>query len=216
MIITVISYKGGVGKSIVSQNLAVALAHRGHDVCILDADPNLSTAMWQEYRNDEAPAVAVYTLGQTDVVKAINNLTSKYKTIIVDCPPAIERTTSRAVMKGDFSIIPLPPTGGADLDVTEKFLGDLDLLRTKLDVDLPAYLLVNRYESTVKLHQQLVASFSNYTEAYSVEMLKTMIAKRVAYGEANIEGKGVIEGSDKKAKNEINSLTDEVLAIANL
>jgi len=46
MIITIISFKGGVGKSTISQNLAVAMAHKGKDVCILDADPNESTTAW--------------------------------------------------------------------------------------------------------------------------------------------------------------------------
>lgn len=214
MIITLISFKGGVGKSTISQNIAVALAHKGKDVCILDADPNHSASMWQEYRDEELPSVPVYPLGEaTDILKSITNLSKKYKVVIVDCPPAIEKTTSRAVMKSDFSIIPVPTTGGGDIWVTEKFLQHLDMLKGKLDMELPAYFLANRHESNVIMHKNALEAFKSYQEEYNVGIFKTIIGKRNAYGEANISGKGVIEESNKKAKKEIDDLTEEVLQI---
>ena len=216
MIITIISFKGGVGKSTVSQNLAVALAHKKMDVCILDADPNQSTTMWQEYRDENLPGVPVYPLGErSNIMTAITNLSKKYEIVIVDCPPAIEKTTSQAVMKSDFSIIPVPTTGGGDLWATEKFLEHLDLLKSKLNIELPAYFLANRYESNVIMHQQVLKAFNDYQDVYKIGVLDTVIGKRNAYGEANIKGQGVIEGDNPKAKNEVNSLTKEVLEIIN-
>ncbi len=41
-VISVCSGKGGVGKTNVSTNLAVALGHAGYDVCLLDADVSLA------------------------------------------------------------------------------------------------------------------------------------------------------------------------------
>ena len=43
-VIGIASGKGGVGKTTVSINLAVALAQRGHDVMLFDADLGLANA----------------------------------------------------------------------------------------------------------------------------------------------------------------------------
>ena len=52
-IITVTSGKGGVGKSSISVNLAIALAHQNLKVCLIDGDfglKNLDVMMWLENR----------------------------------------------------------------------------------------------------------------------------------------------------------------------
>lgn len=213
MILTVISFKGGVGKSVVSQNIAVWLVHNGKDVCILDADPNTNTSKWREQRPDELPSVDVYPLGKMDVVKMINSLESKYDYVIVDCPPAIEQTTSRAVMKSDMSLIPVPTTGGGVLWATEDFLDHLNLLRAKLDVELPSYILANLHEKNVVLHKHILESLKNFQEVYGVRLLDTILPKRVAYGEANTLGKGVLEGDNKRAKEEVSKLVEEIFTI---
>jgi chromosome partitioning protein len=41
-VISVINYKGGVGKTTVTSNLAAELAHRGHNILLLDMDPQCS------------------------------------------------------------------------------------------------------------------------------------------------------------------------------
>lgn len=210
MILTVISLKGGVGKSTVSQNLAVNFSHKGKDVCILDADPNQSTTIWEGNRPEDLPSVPVFTLGEGKVVNTINNLKKKYDIIIVDCPPVQAITTSQALAKSDLSIIPMPTTGGSDLRVTENFLEVLENERARYDAELPAYFLINRYEKNVIMHRQIAEALGGFGEAYTIGMFKTVFSKRNAYGEASISGKGVIEGDNAKAKLESNSLTEEV------
>jgi chromosome partitioning protein len=41
-VVSVINYKGGVGKTTVTANLAAELAHRGHNILLLDMDPQCS------------------------------------------------------------------------------------------------------------------------------------------------------------------------------
>ena len=46
MVISFISYKGGVGKTTCSENVAVCFAHAGRSVCIVDADDSANTVSW--------------------------------------------------------------------------------------------------------------------------------------------------------------------------
>ncbi len=215
MIITVISFKGGVGKSTLSQNLAVTFAHNKREVCILDADKNESSSIWERFRDEDLPTVPVFHVSeQGDISKTINNLAEKYEIVIVDCPPAIENVTSRAVMKSDISLIPVSTTGGGDIWATEKFLEHIELLRSKLDAVIPCYFVVNRYESNVNMHKAYLEALKEHQKVYNVGMISTVMAKRNAYGEANANGRGVIEWDNPKAKKEAKAIANEVFDVA--
>ena len=63
MITVIGSYKGGASKSTTATNIAIALALRGKDVCLLDADLQSSAAKWHASR-EEADLLPRITLIQ--------------------------------------------------------------------------------------------------------------------------------------------------------
>lgn len=210
-ILTIISFKGGVGKSVISQNIAVSYAKDKKDVVILDADPNKSTTIWHSYRPDDiAPVDVFHAPKEANLIKLINTLAEKYEYVIVDCPPALENITTMAVAKSDMSIIPVATTGGNDIWATEEFLKHLDILRAKFDAILPAFIVLNRFEANVKLHQAYLEVIRSYEEEYDIKRLDTILGKRTAYGEANTQGLGVLEWENPKAKKEVKSLIAEI------
>ena len=211
MIVSVISYKGGVGKSTVSQNLAIALARGEKKVCIIDADKNQSSNKWQGQRDVELPPIAVFH--ETDknlILNYINNLKRDYDWIIIDCPPAIEAITSVAVLKSQLSIIPVSPTGGSDMWATEQFGEHIELLRNKMDEPIPAVFLINKLEANVKMHKAFIKALEEHSLSFNIKLLKTKLSKRTAYGEANAHGMGVLEWDNLKAKKEIEDLFHEL------
>ncbi len=70
-----------------------------------------------------------------------------------------------------------------------------------------AHLLLNMYDGKTRLG----ADAFEAVDALELPVLDTKIAQRVAYAEAVVEGKGVFEHRDPKAKAELVALTKELL-----
>lgn len=217
MIISSISYKGGVGKSTVAQNLAVCFAHSGHKVCIIDADETQASMSWTGVRFEKEVEPKIQAVGLTDPKAFVGNVKAQYENfdiIIIDCPPSLSPIAIKAMYLSHLLIIPITPTGGSDIWVTERLLEKYQEIRAEKESDIPAYFLVNQYEPNVNLHRASLGVFEALQEEFKVEMFETKLNKRVAYGEANARGLGAYEYDNPKAKEEIINLANEILKLS--
>ena len=216
MIISSISYKGGVGKSTVAQNLAVCFAHSGHKVCIIDADETQASMSWTGVRFEKDITPVIQSVGLTDAKAFVGNVKGQYENfdiIIIDCPPSLSPIAIKAMYLSHLLIIPVTPTGGSDIWVTEKLLEKYTDIREEKGSEIPAYFLVNQFEPNVNLHRASLTVFEALQEEFKIKMFDTRLNKRVAYGEANARGMGVYEYDNPKAKEEIIELANEILKI---
>ena len=222
MIISSVNYKGGVGKSTLAQNLAVSLAHRGYKVCIVDADTTGATMAWSEERHEQGTEPLIVCTQLTNPksfssqVKALYN-DGGYDALLIDCPPALSPVAVKAMYISHYLFVPINTTGGSDIKVTQKLLQRFQEIREAKEEtggSLEAYLLANGFRRNVTLHSTTFELIEQLRDYYEVQLFDTILHNRVAYGEANVLGKGVIELSDPKAKQEINDLTAEVLNMA--
>ncbi|MFK7807734.1 MAG: AAA family ATPase [Saprospiraceae bacterium] len=214
MILSSLSYKGGVGKTTVAQNIAVCLAHSGYKVCILDADTSQNSQSWLGRRSDELPNIPVY--GNTDpqaIMQNIKALYDDYEVIIIDSPPALSKIASKIILASHLLLIPITPTGGSDIWTTEQLLEHFDLIRDQKGSPIPAAFVVNRFRSNVKMHQAYLEALAEFKETYDVGTMNSKLADRSAYGEANLQGMGVYEYSNPQAKQEVVNLCNEIIAL---
>ena len=123
--IGVFTCKGGVGKTTVAAHLAGAFALMGHDVILLDLDPdrNLRKLFLRdiEEEDDDAsifvPAINRNELGTTITVLNADQWREEdypdIKVIICDCSPVLTENSQKLVRKFDYCIIPttLNPLG---------------------------------------------------------------------------------------------------------
>ncbi len=112
-IVSVISQKGGVGKTTLATALAVAAERRGRTAAVFDLDPQASAAFWKDTRQGEAPAVvAVPSARLQHMLRAAAD--SGCDLAIIDAPPFAKDIAFEAAQHAHFVLIPTRP---AVLDV---------------------------------------------------------------------------------------------------
>jgi len=164
--------------------------------------------MWSGQREEEIAGIPVFGVTEGEaLVKNVKALQKEYDHVFIDGTPILEELASWTVLASDFIIIPTLPSP-SDIWSLKEFKVRLDQIKA-MGNDIPAYLLINKHSKSRNLDKEI----NDAVSAFEIEVLQTKIRDRVAYKEAMLEGLGVVEYKDKKAKEEINQLTDEVLAI---
>jgi len=116
-VVSLVAQKGGVGKSTLAVNLAVIAEASGEKVCIIDLDPQGTSAAWYEARAAETPAVLDHNqAGQ--LTETLNKLErGGYTLAIVDSPGIDSHATRGAMRAADLCLVPVRPSE-ADLKAT--------------------------------------------------------------------------------------------------
>lgn len=88
-IVAVVAQKGGVGKTTVSQCLAVEALRQGLATALIDADPQRSATEWGEQREVAGiDAPSVIPLGSKSLVSVVADLNKRGATfVVIDTPP---------------------------------------------------------------------------------------------------------------------------------
>ena len=112
MKIGVTNLKGGVGKTTISQNLAVGLAHIGYKVCIVDTDRNQNSLAWVGERSDDLPnLLAVGLTDSKSLNKMVDQLDKDHDFIVIDGTPSLSEMSTRIILASDLLLIPILPSG---------------------------------------------------------------------------------------------------------
>ena len=210
MKIGITNLKGGVGKTTISINLAVCLAHAGYKVCIVDTDTNQTSLKWYGARDEDLPEVVV--LGAIDpkaLNKAVEKLHQNFDVIIIDGTPALSEMTTRIILASDVLIIPIRP-GANDFRTMDEFLIRYETVKAGKP-DLQAYFLLNEYSERINVHRTIKDTLIQH---YGFPVLHTVLKTRTAYVESCMMGTGVYEHSDTLAKQEMINLTEEIIKLA--
>ena len=220
MIIGVTTTKGGAGKTTITLNIAVGLADRGFEVCVIDADEGQFSALkWVSYREDDVPHIAVVRVQKDKLNREALALSKKYDVVLIDGRPTLSEVGDRIVMASDLVIIPIMPSA-FDLESFQEYIPryrEVKNLKQDIGGDVVAYALLNGLVSGSNISDEVseaVAHIADHKE--DVHMLRSKVMRRVSYSSNPTNGLGVLEEADKKAHQEINSLIDELLTITKL
>ena len=112
-VIAMLAWKGGVGKSILTINLATAAMEDGHRVGIIDLDPQSSLSEWSDRREADEPMVSdAKPRAVAQIVEAARGL--GLDLMLIDTPPNATDEVEAALSVADAVVI---PTGVALFDL---------------------------------------------------------------------------------------------------
>lgn len=216
MIISSVSYKGGVGKSTIAQNLAVMFARKGHKVVLVDSDESAASSKWAAARaeNEIEPFIQVVPkLDPRDIIPSVKHLYDDNDIIIIDGPPSLFPIVSKILLLAHVNIVPVTPKGGSDIWVTQDFLNRYEEVKQSSDRVGGAFFVLNMFRDQINLHKAFSEALEENQEEFGVRKLNSILRDRVAFGEANSQGLSVIEYTDPKAKGEVEALYEEIINI---
>lgn len=206
MILGVTNLKGGVGKTTITQNLAVYFAHQNFKICVVDTDENQNSVEWAGARSEDMPSVVAMgcTVPRT-LNKTLEALDKDYDIVLVDGTPNLGEMTTRIMLACDLLLIPILPSGH-DFRAMVQFFQRYEQSLEFRD-SIPAYFVMNQFDTRINFHQDI----KGFLEAYDIPILETKLKKRIAYAQTSVMGLGVYEFQDPKAKAEIAELAGDVM-----
>ena len=209
MIILIGSQKGGCGKSTTSVNISAELAGRGHDVVIVDADRQCTSANWAMDRIENPVLAKIHCVQKYENIRdTLLDLDQRYEYVIVDAAGRDSRELRTGMTAAHILIVPFRPSQ-PDLDTLPN-MQDIIIQAKDLNPDLKVYGLITMAPTNPIIHEEADARecLMDYPE---IKLLSTMIRDRKVYRDAMSDGLSVVEMDNPKAKAEIKKLIEEIL-----
>lgn len=212
MILTIGNTKGGVGKTTLALNLAIARARAGRDVWLVDGDrqATISTALAIRAEAGQLPAMATaqYFDGPT-LRTQVALQQGKFDEVVIDVGGRDSSALRAALGLSDALLIPFQPRS---IDVWA--LADISKLVEEirsLGKELRAYAVLNQADIQGSDNKDAAAALADFP---GITLLDAPIRRRKSFANAAGEGRSVLEYMpvDSKAIAEIESLVSAVFS----
>jgi chromosome partitioning protein len=209
MIISLVSQKGGVGKSTLAVSIAWELFSRGAKVLIVDTDPQGTSRRAGEIaagRGLEGPTTVVLGKG-LEQPNQLPRLVPVFDHVVIDTPGHLSELTKPLLQLSEVMLIPIGQSG-ADVWGNEDIITIAQTARQTLNPNLRAGLVfVRTYPKTI-----LCKKARATLQRAQLPLFAAETTDRVAWQEALMAGQGVAQYSSRdKAAAETRALVDELL-----
>ena len=202
-VVTIISQKGGAGKTTLAIHLAAAGVANGLSTLILDTDPQATASHWSEWRglsdlevvDCASPPLLPRKLQQAADLGA--------DLVVIDTPPHADIMAREACKVADLVLIPCRPQA-FDLKAVET---TAELVQAS---GKPAFVLFmggpQRAPTTYKEARELIEG-GNGLVGMGVDVAPVMLTQRAIYHHSTAQGKTAVElEPDGKAAKEVKAL----------
>ncbi|MCX7089764.1 MAG: AAA family ATPase [Methylococcales bacterium] len=209
MIILIGSQKGGCGKSTTAVNICAELAGSGHDVVLVDADRQCTSANWAMDRVENKTLAAVHCVQKYENIRdTLLDLDQRYEYVIVDAAGRDSRELRTGMTAAHILVVPFRPSQ-PDLDTLPN-MQDIIIQAKDLNPALKVFGLITMAPTNPMIHEETDARdcLKDYPD---IHLLTTLIKDRKVYRDAMSDGLGVVEMGNDKATAEIKNVVKEIL-----
>jgi len=206
--------KGGCGKSTLSTNLCVALAHKNLDVILIDTDPQATATNWISRRNELIDAGTdiplIHCVQKTgNVHKSIIDLEKRYQYVVIDAGGNDNEAQRTSMTAADLLFIPLKASQ-ADLETLPYVCNLIDMAKS-FNPSLVVFSLISMAPTNPSINEAEEAKKFMHDFLDKLSIAQTFIRERKVYRDALLDGYGVLEMENLKAQEEIYNLALEAI-----
>jgi len=205
MILTVGNTKGGVGKTTLAVNIAIARAALGRDILLIDGDEQNTAITFTELRSSELgnAGYTAVSLHGAAIRTQVRQLSPKYADVVIDVGGRDTGSLRAALTVTNTLLIPVQPRTFVIWAIDQ--VADLVKEAREINLDLRAVIVLNAADAQGRDNQDAAEALRS---AQDIELLDIFIGRRKAFPNAAAAGKAVIEQSpkDPKAVEELNAL----------
>lgn len=209
MILVIGNTKGGVGKTTLAINLAIARAGDGRDVLLVDGDEQRTALTFTELRTEQIgpPGYTAVSLQGAAIRTQVRQLSPKYDDIVIDVGGRDTGSLRAALTVADTILIPVQPRS-FDLWAVDDVTALIAEAR-EINEGLRAVAILNAADAQGSDNQ---AAAETLGEAQGLEYLPVVVGRRKAFPNAAAVGRSVLEQipKDPKAVQELAALAAAV------
>lgn len=202
--VSLISQKGGAGKSTLAIHLAAEAAARGLRALLIDLDPQGNALRWAARRGDMPPDVAAESVAALEGVQR-DAEREGYDLLVLDTAPNADSTALRAAQMAELVLIPCRPS---------QF--DLEAIRATLDLCALAQRQSRVVLNAAPVRSRVVEEAAEAVRTRRAVVSPVVIRERVALRHCMIEGQVARElEPNGLAAQEITALYDDMMQCLN-
>ncbi|MVN91538.1 ParA family protein [Mucilaginibacter aquatilis] len=193
-IITIAHQKGGVGKSTLAINLALCFQDQ-LSVALVDTD--LQGSLY--HIRQDFPDLEIIGIDQLPDLQQL-----AYDLIIIDTPPYLSNKLPELFLQSDFILVPTK-AGFFDVMAIRSTLALIREAQRKAP-HLRSGIVLNM----VKPRAGITQDVADLLQSMDTPLLKTRVHDRVSIARSSMTA-GILNSTDKRAKEELMALTEEVV-----
>jgi chromosome partitioning protein len=206
IILSIVSQKGGAGKTTLAIHLAAAATAAGYVACLIDTDPQATAAAWGDWRGGDEPEII--TAPPARLTRTLDDAAKLGAEIaVIDTPPHADTAAREAVRAADLVLIPCRPRA-FDLHAIQA-TADLATFGGK-----QAFVVFNAAPPRAPT---LYAEARELVEKMGLQVAPMILADRAAYHHSVALGKTALEYEPTgKAAGEVSALWEWICKQVNM